>query len=871
MLVLIYLFKTHKEDLSNTQLNDRVPINENIEGDSRINAMQMLDLYILENPLITREITNIAKNYEWILKVASVMATGSISKEGTLELPRFMKILKFWKISISSSSVWEIVELTKTGTEMLDERDVKIKHKGIMYYYFLKMINEVVCGDIFDQDQGEYFERISSSDISESEENEEKREEIKQEEVKLRKQTPHTQREEEHHANSPHDEEQDHHPTIDKDKLLSTGDNLINKNNGDNILSNPEEVANADEHLHKGNHNEEDMLPVLEEGWNLGPFEVNIIRWWNWFHHFEFSRHSEDQYINEFNSIGNEITERFPEAVVIGNYERPSKLEWFDIYLRGVGPTYKRDGQGRLFIFRKSVSGRFPNAREINDYLIILSMLYGSSEKLGKAQTEFKTNYGYLIPRPYEFSHEHPADAPAIIKKQPDMTKNVKLAGDRTMICKNWGWGREYQEDKNDKHSCTHHPGKYQFGSINGYWPESWTWCRAEWESLGCRKGFHRGVPKEEFTRLCINHGEPNPNSIYPDSFCGKPFKEPEKKPEWQITAQDKEDRMQWRIHSGYLSFDRRSGLYAWSWWGEDKDSDPWVKWEHKFADFPEEECKKYFYDRPLLNVGTFPTIRNVANEFEIYGRFWGVFRKTREYIPKTLPQKPYISRDEQKKLDQLEQVCLHWAWGKVFKEANNHKRACLCHTGRWDFGNSVKGWTNTASDNLMWEPHWTCCRQDWSSPGWTRMKHKGVYLETYEEIKREYQWPDVRAQIYFKKNISHLWRQKMMDQCEYDEETLLEKINKKERDNRGRLSISDLEELCDYLRLNLLINSDDMSYHFKFQDVLNKTAHDYLDDGNGYISKEKFIHWWFMTTEELFHKYDPPQNQLQDTSHISK
>lgn len=170
-----------------------------------------------------------------------------------------------------------------------------------------------------------------------------------------------------------------------------------------------------------------------------------------------------------------------------------------------------------------------------------------------------------------------------------------------------------------------------------------------------------------------------------------------------------------------------------------------------------------------------------------------------------------------------------------------------------------------------MWEPHWTCCRKDWNEKGCTKMKHRGVYLETYQEIKRKYEWPDVRAQVYFKKHISLLWRNKMNSQCGYDEETLLAKINQKEKYERGKLSINELEELCDYLRLNLLINSDDMSYHFKFQDVINRTAHDYIDDGNGYISKEKFIKWWFMTSDEVFHKYDVPVNQAQDAAQIAK
>lgn len=35
-------------------------------------------------------------------------------------------------------------------------------------------------------------------------------------------------------------------------------------------------------------------------------------------------------------------------------------------------------------------------------------------------------------------------------------------------------------------------------------------------------------------------------------------------------------------------------------------------------------------------------------------------------------------------------------------------------------------------------------------------------------------------------------------------------------------------------------MNSDDMSFHFKFVDVINNTASNYLDDGDGYIDYEK-------------------------------
>ena len=48
------------------------------------------------------------------------------------------------------------------------------------------------------------------------------------------------------------------------------------------------------------------------------------------------------------------------------------------------------------------------------------------------------------------------------------------------------------------------------------------------------------------------------------------------------------------------------------------------------------------------------------------------------------------------------------------------------------------------------------------------------------------------------------------------------------------------MPELCDKLGLHLLMNSEDMSYHFKFVDVINGTANNFLDDGEGYIDFAK-------------------------------
>jgi hypothetical protein len=53
---------------------------------------------------------------------------------------------------------------------------------------------------------------------------------------------------------------------------------------------------------------------------------------------------------------------------------------------------------------------------------------------------------------------------------------------------------------------------------------------------------------------------------------------------------------------------------------------------------------------------------------------------------------------------------------------------------------------------------------------------------------------------------------------------------------------VDSLAEVCDKLGLHLLMISEDMSHHFKFVDVVNGTANNFLDDGEGYIDPEKYF-----------------------------
>jgi len=164
----------------------------------------------------------------------------------------------------------------------------------------------------------------------------------------------------------------------------------------------------------------------------------------------------------------------------------------------------------------------------IFDGLILLSASYADSTEMSSAQDEFYVKNEAALLRKSRFYHEHPMEVP---ERQKDLLSKKEKAEQielgTSMLCKNWGCGQGYQYSEDSilvKKACQHHPGSYQLGSATGLWPESWTCCRKAWDSKGCIRGEHRGVPEKKFTRLCLNTGEINPSNNRPDSACGKRF-----------------------------------------------------------------------------------------------------------------------------------------------------------------------------------------------------------------------------------------------------------------------------------------------------------------------------------------------------------
>lgn len=83
--------------------------------------------------------------------------------------------------------------------------------------------------------------------------------------------------------------------------------------------------------------------------------------------------------------MGDAILALFPNANVVGNYEKPKCQDEFEVYLRGVGSKRNRSEDDKLILYKKSVKGRFPEKHEVLDKLICLVLLYGDSLKLSKS------------------------------------------------------------------------------------------------------------------------------------------------------------------------------------------------------------------------------------------------------------------------------------------------------------------------------------------------------------------------------------------------------------------------------------------------------------------------------------------------------
>ena len=207
--------------------------------------------------------------------------------------------------------------------------------------------------------------------------------------------------------------------------------------------------------------------PEAPKDWSNGNFELIINHCYDCHKHQNTTKkHYEFRFVDKFNEIGDAVKNTFPNAIIIGNLDKQEYLSNFDVYLRNTGLPC--DIKGRYFIYSKRETLKFPTATDILDKLICLSIMYGSSMNVEKAQHEDLRNEMAKSKK----CHEYPAPpleeiAEKIKQKVLAKIPEQKIDPERTKyFCEHHGCNKEFVHNHNGKRSCRYHPGVYQFGHL---------------------------------------------------------------------------------------------------------------------------------------------------------------------------------------------------------------------------------------------------------------------------------------------------------------------------------------------------------------------------------------------------------------------
>ena len=584
--------------------------------------------------------------------------------------------------------------------------------------------------------------------------------------------------------------------------------------------------------------------PQVPEGWNNGNFELVINHCYDCDKHSKTTKHYEYYFIDKFNSIGEEVKAKFPNCKVIGNLDEREYLGNFDVYLRYTG--LPSDYKGRFMIYSKRETKRFPSVSDILDKLVCLSIMFGSSKDVEKAQEEDikKDNIRSKL------VHDHPASlserAEKIKQSLLNKAPEEKIDQERTVFyCLNNGCNKEFVEKNNKSKSCKYHPGVYQFGSYNGYWPECWTCCEGKWDSPGCVVGKHKGVLLEKRLMLCVNHGEQSEQGP-PDSVCGT----------W-YTSRSIDGC---KFHGGHLE----KGVFTCCQGGP--DSEGCQQGQHRTAKYPEPEAKLYFYPKVLSNPGVKlekgqkgPTVADQIKNC-------GFFKEVKDYPDAKTVYQIHQARVEEEK--ELERKCFNIGCKKRYKESSNTDNSCKCHPGKWDFGGNGSGkkmkdiYTKyqapidekVNSENI-WKPHWTCCGKGWDAEPCTKCRHHGPLMRDLAYYENEFRYPDVRYKLNFKRTVGDKW-------LEYLEKNVLSQQKMRDiiKSKSETFSYSSLPELCDGLRMGLLTLQEDPSYAIKYWDIIEKSNSVKYFCKDDTVDRDKFLKWWEMDYLSIYNELYPPK-----------
>lgn len=259
-----------------------------------------------------------------------------------------------------------------------------------------------------------------------------------------------------------------------------------------------------------------------------------------------------------------------------------------------------------------------------------------------------------------------------------------------------------------------------------------------------------------------------------------------------------------------------------------------------------------------LIKNGDINLLCEKQSHFFIKNKIKNISLKREKVQEETLNIDTYLINRKNDFQDSSELICRNYGCNKKFIKKENEK--CLAHEGSWDFGHTgvtieetLKEYKKKKSKKILWKPHWTCCGLNWEENCKKIHEHNGSRKKNKKN--NEINFENTSDQKIFTKNVRDTWIQQLDKFYKLDKKGIKKKIRKLARNlhvNYKEIKIEFLPKLCDLCNLHLLVINRDMSYHFKFLELVNEKAFVYLKTKEGFIDVGKFLEWWFCSLEEL-------------------
>ena len=239
------------------------------------------------------------------MKACALMASNELNFNSILELSRFMIALRYLGSELNQEDIWYLANSSGCGSveeeDSKDGGDEKIKIRYVSFQAFLRALRKSLpeVNELF-QERSKFLAELENKEVF-NDLDSECSEEIDDAVVEAQR------REEERIRREALLLKCSEYEAIE----INSFDGVENGYEEPTLIEehNPEDDLPQEEELNEEDEEEKQVVGplTLSDSWAEGKFDININRCNNCYLHFKYSWHAEDEFITQFNEMGDAI------------------------------------------------------------------------------------------------------------------------------------------------------------------------------------------------------------------------------------------------------------------------------------------------------------------------------------------------------------------------------------------------------------------------------------------------------------------------------------------------------------------------------------------------------------------------------------